>query len=71
MIRNETKTLRNQIAWVESNVAWRWQFERLQSELYTIKNILIDAGILIDLKDNNKGTIYLINGDTYTIKEKK
>jgi hypothetical protein len=39
MIRNETKTLRNQIAWVESNVAWRWQFERLQSELYTIKNI--------------------------------
>lgn len=71
MIRTETKNIKNQIAWVESNVAWKWQVERLQSELYTIKNILIDAGILINLKENNKGTIYLINGDTYAIKEKK
>jgi hypothetical protein len=69
MIRNETRTLRNQLSFVESNVAWKWQIERLQSELATLKNILIDAGILVNINEHGKETIYLINGETFSIRK--
>lgn len=69
MIRNETRILRNQLSFVESNVAWKWQIERLQSEIATLKNILIDAGILVNINEYGKETIYLINGETFSIRK--
>ena len=71
MIHNETKVLRNQLSFVESNVAWKWQIERLQSEITTLRNILVDAGILVSINDNSKETIYLINGETFITKKEK
>lgn len=71
MIRNETRALTNQIKWVENNVAWKWQIERLTSELATLRNILIDAGILVNITSDSKETVYLIDGETFIIKKGK
>ena len=71
MIGNETKALRNQLGFVENNVAWKWQFERLHSEVNTLRNILIDAGILVSINDDSKETVYLINGERFITKKGK
>jgi hypothetical protein len=69
MRRTKEKLLR-QIQYFESNAAWKWQFERLQSELATFKNVLIEAGILVSSKDINQ-TIIVVNGEQYSIRKVK
>ena len=64
------KELRNQLAWIENNTAWRWQIERLQSEISTLKNVLIETGILINSVGVHK-TIIVIDGEAYSIKPKE
>lgn len=70
-MRGSKERLIEQIAWFESNAAWKWQIERLQSEVSTLKNILIDAGILINVQGNIKHTVVVVDGDTYSIRKVK
>ncbi len=70
MIRKYKKLLR-QVNWFESNVAWKWQVDRLQSEMSTLKNVLVEAGILVRHKEGIKHTVIIIDGDFYTIRKAK
>ena len=69
-MRDSKEKLLRQINFFESNVAWKWQFERLQSELTTFKNVLIEAGILVDAKGINQ-TIIVVDGEQYSIRKVK
>lgn len=69
-MRNSKEQFLRQINFFESNVAWKWQFERLQSELTTFKNVLIEAGILVDAKGINQ-TIIVVDGEQYSIRKVK
>jgi hypothetical protein len=70
-MRGSKERLIEQIAWFENNTAWKWQIERLQSEVYTLKNVLIDAGILINVKGNIQHTVIVVDGETYSIRKVK
>ena len=70
-MRGSKENLIQQIAWFENNAAWKWQIERLQSEISTLKNVLIDAGILINVQGNIKHTVIVIDGETYSIRKVK
>ena len=70
MIRKYKKLLR-QINWFESNAAWNWQVERLQSEIHTLKNVLVETGILVKHKEDTEKTVIVINGDVYAIRKVK
>jgi hypothetical protein len=70
-MRGSKENLIQQIAWFENNAAWKWQVERLQSEISTLKNVLIDAGILINVQGNIKHTVIVIDGETYSIRKVK
>jgi hypothetical protein len=59
-----------QIDYLSNNVAWKWQFERLQSEVATFKNVLIEAGILVSSKGINQ-TIIVVDGEQYSIRKVK
>jgi hypothetical protein len=59
-----------QIDYLSNNVAWKWQFERLQSEVTTFKNVLIEAGILVSSKGINQ-TIIVVDGEQYSIRKVK
>jgi hypothetical protein len=70
-MRGSKENLIQQIAWFENNAAWKWQIERLQSEISTLKNVLIDAGVLINVQGNIKHTVIVIDGETYSIRKVK
>jgi hypothetical protein len=70
MIRTYKRLLR-QLSWFESNAAWNWQVERLQSEISTLKNVLIEAGILVKYEEDTKNTVIVIDGATYSIRKAK
>jgi hypothetical protein len=70
MIRKYKKLLR-QINWFESNAAWKWQVDKLQSEIHTLKNVLVETGILIKHKEDTEKTVIVINGDVYAIRKAK
>ncbi len=70
MIRKYKKLLR-QINWFESNAAWKWQVDKLQSEIHTLKNVLVETGILIKHKEDTEKTVIVINGDVYAIRKVK
>lgn len=70
-MRGSKERLIEQIAFFENNAAWKWQIERLQSEVYTLKNVLIDAGILVNFKGNIQQTAIIIDGQTYSIRKVK
>ena len=70
-MRGSKERLIEQIAWFENNAAWKWQIERLQSEISTLKNVLIDAGILINVKGNIQHTVIVVDGETYSIRKVK
>jgi hypothetical protein len=70
-MRGSKERLIEQISFFENNAAWKWQIERLQSEVYTLKNVLIDAGILINFKGNIQQTAIIIDGQTYSIRKVK
>jgi hypothetical protein len=70
-MRGSKERLIEQINFFENNAAWKWQIERLQSEVYTLKNVLIDAGILINFKGNIQQTAIIIDGQTYSIRKVK
>ena len=60
-----------QLNYVENNVAWRWQIEQLETSIIALKNILVKSGILENIKEHNKGTLYVIDGETYAVKKGK
>jgi len=70
-MRGSKERLIEQISFFENNAAWKWQVERLQSEVYTLKNVLIDAGILVNFKGNIQQTAIIIDGQTYSIRKVK
>ena len=70
-MRGSKERLIEQINFFENNAAWKWQVERLQSEIYTLKNVLVDAGILINFKGNIQQTAIIIDGQTYSIRKVK
>ena len=69
-MRKTSEILQNQLDYIEKNVAWKWQAERLQSELATFKNVLIEAGILVNAKGINQ-TIIVVDGEQYSIRKVK
>lgn len=64
------KDLLTQMDFIENNVAWKWQIERLQSEVNTFKNVLIEAGILVNAKGVHQ-TIIVVDGEQYSIRKVK
>lgn len=70
-MRNVRKDLEAQIDLLEKNVAWKWEIERLRSEVATFKNVLIEAGILIDVKGKVQQTVIVVDGNLYSIRKVK
>ena len=71
-MRESHKELLSQIHFVENNVAWKWQIENLQSQISTLKHILVESGILVDVVGNIKQTVVVLDGTPYSIiREKK
>ena len=71
-MRESYKKLLSQVNFLENNIAWSWQIQRLQSEISTLKNVLIEAGILVDTYGKIKETVVVLDGQPYSIiREKK
>ena len=68
--KKDLQNLYSHIEGIQSNVAWKWQFERMQSELITFKNVLIEAGILVNSKGVHQ-TIIVVDGEQYSIRKVK
>jgi len=56
------------IQFVIDNAAYRWQFEFLESRLKSLQNILVDAGILVEMKEMT-GTVYVVDGQPYVLSD--
>jgi hypothetical protein len=70
-MRSTKQDLIRKIHSFEANAAWKWQIERLQSEVSMLKNVLIDAGILINVKGEIKETVIVVDGELYSIRKAK
>ena len=71
-MRESYKKLLSQVNFLENNIAWSWQIQRLQSEISKLKNVLIEAGILVDTYGKIKETVVVLDGQPYSIiREKK
>ncbi len=70
MIRKYKQLLR-QVSWYESNAAWKWQIEGLKTEIHTLKNVLVETGILVKDKEDTEKTVIVFNGDVYAIRKVK
>ena len=71
-MRESYKKILSQVNFLENNIAWSWQIQRLQSEISTLKNVLIEAGILVDTYGKIKETVVVLDGQPYSIiREKK
>ena len=71
-MRESYKKLLSQVNFLENNIAWSWQIQRLQSEISTLKNVLIEAGILVDTYGKIKETVVVLDVQPYSIiREKK
>ena len=70
-MRSTKEELIRQVQYFEANAAWKWQIERLQSEIATFKNVLVDAGILVNVKGEVKQTVIVVDGELYSIRKVK
>lgn len=70
-MRESYKRLVTQIDFLENNTAWSWQLQRLQSEISSLKNVLVEAGILVDTYGKIKETVVVFDGQPYSIRKAK
>jgi hypothetical protein len=75
MVKGETmintkKDLLTQMAYLENNLAWKWQVERLEQKIAVLQGVLIKAGILVDATGVH-GTIIIVDGEQYSIRKVK
>ena len=71
-MRESHKKLLSEMDYVQSNAAWKWQVEHLQSQIRSLKHVLIESGILVDVVGNIKQSVVVLDGTPYSIiREKK
>lgn len=57
----------------DSNAAYRWQIEMLESKIKALQDIVIKAGLVEDFEDPIKkdNTVYRLGDGLYTVKKGK